>query len=167
MRTITLMLLLSLVAAGCGLVNSNVGATKGVTATFDLTDMTGHSDTTFAVGQNFYMTFRLINGGPDTVTYSDPTVPPIHFEILKNDSVIGATVYAVMNVVVIPPSKLLPGKSLDGQCEAPVDLKTISPQHTLVPVVLSPGSYIAKASYPTISGANVTDTSVVGFTVHQ
>ena len=167
MRTITLMVLLSLVAAGCGLVNSNVGTTKGVTATFDLTDIAGHSDTTFAVGQNFYMTFRLINGGPDTVTYSDPTVPPIHFEILKNDTVIGATVYAVMNVVVVPPSKLLPGKSLDGQCEAPVDLKTISPQHTLVAVVLSPGSYVAKASYPNISGANVTGTSTVGFTVHQ
>ncbi len=167
MRTIASTLLVSLVAAGCGLVNSNVGGTKNVTATFNLTDATGHADTTFAVGQNFYMTFRLINTSPDTVTFSDPTVPPIHFEILKDDSVVAATVYAVMNVVVIPPTKLAPGKSLNGECEVPVNLKSISPQHTLVPVVLSPGSYVAKASYPSIGGVNVTGTSAVGFTVHQ
>jgi hypothetical protein len=167
MRMIDLMLIASLVATGCGLVNSKTSGNGNVTATFSLTDTLGQADTTFAPGQNFYMTFLLINTSGKTVTYTSVDVPLINFEILQGDSVIGATVFAVSNIANPIPIKLLSGDTLWGECEAPIDLTTISPQHTLIHFTLTPGQYIAKATFPQITGANVSGASGAGFTVHQ
>ena len=166
MKKLASIVIASLVVAGCGLVNSKTGGSGNVTATFSLTDTTGQADTTFAPGQNFYMTFLLINTSGKTVTYASPDLPLINFQVLQGDSIIGATVYAVSNLVPIPV-KLPPGGTLRGECEAPVDLTTISPQHTLVHITLAPGQYIAKATYPQISGANTSGASDAGFMVHR
>ncbi len=166
MKTIASMVIASLVAAGCGLVNSKTGGNGNVTASFSLTDTTGQIDTTFAPGQNFYMTFLLINTSGKTVTYASANFPLINFEVLQGDSIIGVTLYAISNIVPIPV-KLPPSDTLRGECEAPIDLTTISPQHTLVHITLAPGQYFAKAIYPGISGANVSGASGAGFTVHQ
>jgi len=167
MKTITSILIASLVAAGCGLLNSKAGGTGNVTATFILTDTTGRVDTTFAPGQHFYITFLLVNTSGETVTYTSRDLPMINFEILQGDSIIGATVYAISNIANPPPVKLLPGDTLRGECEAPADFTTISPQNTLVHITIGAGSYIAKATYPPISGANVKGASSAGFIVRQ
>lgn len=167
MKTIASMLIASLVAAGCGPVNSKTGGNGNVTDNFSLTDTTGRADTTFAPGQNFYMTFLLVNKSGETVTYTSVDVPLINFEILQGDSIIGGTVFAISNIAYPVPVKLLPGDTLRGECEAPIDLTTISPQHTLVHITLAPGQYIAKATYPQISGANISGASAAGFMVHQ
>jgi hypothetical protein len=163
MRTMAFMLLISLFAAGCGLVNSKAGGDDSVTASFSLTDTTGRADTTFAPGQSFYMTFLLVNTTPNTVTYTTVDVPPINFEILEGDSVIGRNVFAVSYIANPLPIKFLPGDTLSGSCEAPKYILGAGGAQ----VVLLPGSYVAKAIFPQISGANVAGTSAAAFTVHQ
>ncbi len=164
---VALILVISMVAAGCGLVNSKTGGTSRITAVFTITDTTGHADTTFAPGQNFDLTFLLINTGSNTISYqTGGRIPLIGFEILKGDSVIGGSIYA-MPAIVIPPATFLPGDTLRGECEAPIGLLATTPQHTLVHFVLTPGSYVAKADYIPITGATVTGPSSAGFMVHQ
>ena len=167
LKTIASMLIASLVAAGCGLVNSKTSGTSSITTVFTITDTTGHADTTFAVGQNVDLTFLLINTGSNTISYqTGGRIPLIGFEILKGDSVIGGNIYA-MPAIITPPTKFLPGDTLRGECEAPIGLLATTPQHTLVHFVLSPGSYVAKADYIPITGATVTGSSSAGFMVHQ
>jgi hypothetical protein len=163
MKTMASMLIALLLVAGCGLVNSNTSGNGNVSASFSLTDTTARADTAFAPGQNFYMTFLLINTAGKTVTYTSVDVPVINFEILQGDSVIGGNVFAVSNISNPLPIKLLPGDTLRGSCEAPLYMVGFHGK----PLVLAPGSYIAKATYPQISGANVSGASGAGFAVHQ
>ena len=163
MKRTALMLLLSVAVAGCGLVNSKTSGSDNITASFSLTDTTGQADTTFAPGQNFYMTFFLVNTSGKTVTYTTVDVPAINFEILKGDSVIGGNVFAVSNIANPLPIKFLPGDTLRESCEAPKYVVGAGG----TPLVLGPGSYFAKAIFPQITGANVSGASGAGFTVHQ
>lgn len=168
MKAVGLVLLISMVAAGCGLVSSKSSGPGSITAVFSITDTTGHADTTFAPGQNFYITFSLINTGSSTILYqTGGRVPLIGFEILKGDSVIGGSIYAMPNIANTPPEKILPGDTLRGECEVPIDLLATTAQHALVHFVLTPGSYVAKADFIPITGANVVGRSSAGFMVKQ
>ena len=168
MKRVGLILVISMVAAGCGLVNSKTSGPASITAVFSMTDTTGHADTTFAPGQNFDLTFLLINTGSTTITYQAGTrIPLIGFEILQGDSVIGGTIYAISNIANPPPIKMQPGDTLRGECEAPIDLWATTPQHVPVHFALAPGSYVAKADYIPITGATVTGPTSAGFRVHQ
>ena len=165
-RTIVLMML-SVTVAGCSLVSAGASGPSGVTATLRLSNEAGRADTTFATGQDFYMGFKLTNGGPDTVRLFTQSEPPVRFEILRNDSVIASTVTAIMNVVITQGFEFAPGQSISGACEAPVEFRSTNPGDTVTSVTLPPGSYVAKAVYPSISGAKVGGVSLVGFTVTQ
>jgi hypothetical protein len=116
------MFFLSLTVTGCGLINSNSNGSDNIIARFNLTDNTGQTNTTFALSQKFNMNFLLINATGKTVAYSTKKFPAINFEIKQGDSVIGKTVYVISILAVPSPTKFLPGDTLRGSCEAPLDM---------------------------------------------
>ena len=88
MRKMTLMLLISLLATGCGLLNTKGGSSNGLTTTFTISDTIGRATSTFHSGEPFLLSFVLINNSVDTFTAHFPPMPPIKFEILRGDSVV-------------------------------------------------------------------------------
>jgi hypothetical protein len=154
----TVMVLISLTAAGCGLISSN--ANGKLTATFTLADSAGHPSTTFYSGDHFDMSFSLINTTADTLTYHrGSTAPPVIFEILRSDSVVATSIDGYAFVQVVLGGFVAPGDSLIGDWEAP-NTPAQSPR-----VVLSPGSYQAKVLYPAFEQTETNSVSTINFAI--
>ncbi len=134
--------LISLVLAGCGLLNSKGGGSQSLTATFSLADTTGRADTTFRSGQQFMISFLLVNTTPDTIKYySVYCDPSVIFGIFRNDSEIVGSPAGCDNLISLNYFK--PGDTLRGQWEAPNSYDGL--------VFLSPGSYAAKVVFPNLA----------------
>ncbi len=141
MKTTTMIALISLVLAGCGLLNSKGGGSQNLTATFSLTDTTGKADTTFRSGQQFMMSFLLVNTTPDTIIYYSVFCnPSVIFGIFRNDTEIVGSPAGCDNL--IGPNYFKPGDTLRGQWEAPNSYEGL--------VILPPGSYAAKVVFPNL-----------------
>ena len=165
MKSIIFPLLISLGAAGCGLVNSKATPPDNLTAGFNLQDTTGQTDTSFQSGQKFVMSFSLINSTDHAITFLVNSIPPVHFQIWRNDTLIGTSVYALTNSFVSIPDTLAPGDTLQEQCVAPTSLLAVPAAQGSLD--LTPGQYQAKVVYPGFSGAQVSCVSSIGFTVTQ
>lgn len=165
MKVKALMLKVSLVASGCGLMNSKAAGSDHVIGSVSLTDTTGQTDTTFAPGQNF--SYVLMNTTDKTLTYTTAEEPPANFQILLQAcpfNWIGESVFAVSTVANPLPLKLLPGDTLKISVEAPQDLVDLKG----APLDLLPGSYTVVASHPEITGAIVEQNALgTSFTVTQ
>ena len=165
MKSIIFVLLVSLAAAGCGLVNSKATATDNLTASFTLQGPTGQTDTTFQSGQQFIMSFSLTNSTGHPITDLSSSIPAVHFQIWKNDSLIGMSVYAMSNAFVSIPDTLAPGATLQEQCQAPTSLRAAAPAQGNLS--LPAGQYEAMVVYPGFTGAQVNCASSLVFTVTQ
>lgn len=163
MRTIISIIFISMIANGCGLLDSNPSKQEFINASFTLTDTSGNVADTFYSGKTFDMHFMLINTTNHAITYKYAGAPPVHFQIMKNDSDIAGSVYSFPNIMIIFPDTLKPRDSIMVKWAAPNDWgPTQNP-----PTILPPGSYQAKVFYPSFNGVNVNCTSQIGFSVIQ
>ncbi len=163
MRIITFILLISMITAGCGLIDSNPSKSNSINASFQLTDLSGNASDTFSSGKTFDMHFTLINTTGHAITYNYAGVPPVHFQILKNDSAVAGSVYSGPNIMINYPDTLKSGDTIQVTWEAQNYLRA-----TLIPSLHLPaGSYQAKVIYPTFNNVNINCTSIIAFSVVQ
>ena len=163
MRIITFILLISMITAGCGLIDSNPSKSNSINASFQLTDFSGNISDTFSSGKPFDMRFTLINTTGHAVTYNYAGAPPVHFQILRNDSLVVASAYAFPNIMENFPDTLKAGDTIQVVWKAQDYMRA-----TLIPSLHLPaGSYQAKVIYPTFNNVNINCTSLIAFSVVQ
>ncbi len=163
MRIITSILFISLIAAGCGLIDSNPSKSNSINASFQLTDLSGNVSDTFSSGKTFDMHFTLINTTGHAITYNYAGAPPVHFQILKNDSVVAASEYSFPNIMIFFPDTLKVGDTIQVTWEAQNYLRATLNASLLLPA----GSYQAKVIYPSFNNVNVHCTSLIDFSIIQ
>ena len=165
MRKKTLILLISLLATGCGLLNTKGGSSNGLTATFTISDTTGRATSTFRSGEAFLLSFVLINNSGDTFTAHYPPMPPIRFEVLRGDSVVVISnpqptgpIIPHSNVV-IEATFLEPHDTVHAQWKAP------NTPYENSGIVLADGDYMAQVSFPSYDKAIMDTVQTVSFSV--
>lgn len=163
MRTIISIIFISIITNGCGLIDSNPSTGEVINASFKLTDTSGNVANTFYSGKEFDMHFMLINTTNHAITYKYAGAPPVHFQILKNDSDIAGSIYSFPNIMIISPDTLKVGDTIQVMWKAQNYIGVTQNSSLLLP----PGSYQAKVLYPTFNGVNVKCTSLIGFSVIQ
>ncbi len=163
MRIITSILFISLIAAGCGLIDSNPSKRDNINASFKLTDTSGNVSDTFSSGKTFDMHFSLINTTGHAITYNYAGAPPVHFQILRNDSVVAASEYAMPNIMITFPDTLNTGDTIQVTWEAQNYLRATQNPSLHLPV----GTYQAKVIYPSFNNININCTSLIDFSIIQ
>lgn len=163
MRTIISIIFISMIANGCGLLDSNPSKQEFINASFTLTDTSGNVADTFYSGKTFDMHFMLINTTNHALTYKYAGDPPVHFQIMKNDSDIAGSIYAIPNIMINFPDTLKAGDTIQVMWET----KNYFGATKNTPLLLPPGSYQAKVLYPTFNGVNINCASQIGFSVIQ
>gem|GEM_PF-2784206 len=161
MRTIISFLFISLVLAGCGLVDSNPSKSASINASFKLTDTSGNVSDTFSSGKTFDMHFSLVNTTGHAITYNYDGAPPVHFQILKNDSIVAASEYSEPNIKINFPDTLKPGDTIQVMWEAQNYLRATLNASLILPA----GSYQAKVIYPSFNNVKINCTSVIEFSI--
>ena len=133
---------------------------RPLTTFFTLTDTTGATISETRPGQDFILSFNLINTMPDTLTYGwANSGPSIIFRILQNDSAIASSVDGYVFLMIAPRAYLAPGDTLHARWRAP----TTPPQNPKV--VLAPGTYQATVGLPYLYGVNVDPIQPITFMV--
>ena len=167
MRKITLMLLLSLFATGCGIVNTEVGSANSLTTTFTISDTTGKATSTFHSGEPFLLSFALINNSGNTFTAHFPPMPPFRFEILQGNSVLVYSNPKPTDSIIAFPNSIIeamflePHETVHAQWRAPITPNENSG------IVLAPGSYTAEVSFPSYGEAILDTVQYISFSVGQ
>ena len=127
---------------------------------FTLADTTGAAISQTHVGENFVLSFSLINTTPDTLTYGwANSGPPVEFHILQNDSTVATSVDGYVFLMYAPHATLPPGDTLRGRWVAPTT-PVQSPK-----VVLAPGMYQARVFLPYFYEIKVDSIPSISFVV--
>ncbi len=158
MKTLLLVLLTSTLFFACDQGTSPV--VEALATSFTLTDTNGTSISQIRVGQDFILSFILINTTPDTLTYQKANSgPPIVIRILQNDSTIASSVDGYVFLMNAPCARLAPGDTLHELWTAP----TTPPQNPKV--FLEPGRYQSRVDLPYFFGAKVDPVPPIPFMV--
>ncbi len=127
---------------------------------FRLTDTTGATILRTRTGQDFILSFSLINTTADTLKYGwADSGPPIRFYILQNGNYIASSVDGYLFAMTPSRAYLAPGDTLLERWRAPT-----TPQQ-YPKVVLAPGTYQAKVVVPYFYGVNVNPIEPITFVV--
>ena len=138
MKIMSLLALVTVFISGCDLVNTK--STEKLIPVFTLTDTTGQVSRTFHPGENFVMSYSMINTTSFTLDYYS-SQPPVIFQILRNDSVIASSIDGYSFTQDATRRYLMPDSVLKATWKAP----TTPPQFPKV--ILTPGSYEAKVVF--------------------
>jgi hypothetical protein len=131
-------------------------------ASFALTDTLGQSKSQFHEGENFYLTFNLVNTSKDTLTYyQGNSSPPILFQILQDDSVCASSIDGYVFILVVGQGKFAPSQNLNSEWKAPTTPAQIPK------VTLQPGNYKAMVFHPNFDQAEVNEIPPISFEVVQ
>ncbi len=154
---------LSVAIVACALIMAcDQGTSPGVTiltASFTLADTAGKGISTIRSGEDFVMSFSLINTTLDTLTYGWGYGGPVGFRILQNDSAIATSVDGYVFPEVFLHGYLAPGDTMRAQWKAPNTPVRISK------VVLAPGTYQAWVGFPNFHEAKVNPIPPITFIV--
>ncbi len=154
MKVMSFLALVIFLLSGCDLVNTK--STWKLIPTFTLTDTTGQVRKIFHPGENFVMSYSVINTTSFTLDYYN-TKPPVIFQVIKNDSVIASSIDGYAFAEVVRGGYLMPYGVLKATWKAP----TTPPQYPKV--ILSPGSYEARVVFVGFNQVKVE--SVPGITI--
>ncbi|HVN48143.1 MAG TPA: hypothetical protein VMU30_04910 [Bacteroidota bacterium] len=130
---------------------------KTLTATFTLTDTTGHPASQFHSGEEFVLLSSITNATQDTLIYRFD----ISFKIIKNDSVI---IYSTDGCSMPPyyypgDGHFYPGQTLTSNWIAP------TPTCKSSTTILAPGSYQACVLLPYFLNRKVDSVAPIPFTI--
>ena len=162
-----MIVLLSLVLAGCGLLNTKSSSSKGLGITFALTDTTGKPSSTFYSGEPFLLSFAMINNTGNTLVAHYPPTPTVSFEILQGDSVLVSSKPEQTGPTRVHPNSVIeamllqPGDTLHAQWKAP---NTPSQNSA---IVLLDGDYKAQVSFPSFDKTTLDTVEQIKFSVVQ
>ena len=144
---------------GCKKNDSSTNVSDNINVSFTLSDTTGKLSTTFRSGEQFIVSFLLINTTSKPITYITDISPIVGFEILKNDSVIAQSEYGGNNSIPAP-MLLLTGDTLQGVWKAPTSLWKPN-------LILAPGTYEVALWYPTFPDGGVNPIKPIEFSIIQ
>ncbi len=138
------------------------GTSPGVsilTASFTLTDTSGRGIPQVRSGEDFLMSFSLINTTLDTLTYESGYGGPVGFRILQNDSTIATSADGYAFPEAFLRGYLAPGDTMRAQWKAP------NTPARIPKVVLAPGTYQAWVGFPNFHEAKVNPIPTIAFIV--
>ncbi len=158
MKTLFLFLLTSTLVLACDRGTSPV--TQALETSFTLTDTAGALLSHIRPGQDFMLSFNLVNTTHDTLTYQRANSgPPIVIRILRNDSTIAASVDGYVFLMNAPIDHLAPRDTLREIWKAPTTPRQ-NPK-----IVLKPGLYQARVDLPYFHQATVDPVPPIPFVV--
>ena len=160
MKMTTTLALIGILFAGCDILKTKSSDNAGLTADFSLSDTTGHASTVFRSGEQFLMSFSVVNTTNDTLTYHY-SEPPVVFSILKNRSVVASSIDGYAFPMNVNTGLVAPGKALANSWKAP-NTPAQNPK-----VVLAPGTYEASVSFSQFDEAKVDPVPTISFSVIQ
>lgn len=160
MRMKTALALIAILIAGCDILKTKSDGNGGLTATFFLADTSGHIATVFHSGDEFVMSFSVVNTTNDTLTYHY-SEPPVIFRILKDGSIVASSTDGYAFPMNVNAGFVAPGKALSGSWKAP-NTPAQNPK-----VVLAPGTYEASVAFSQFEEAKVNPVSTITFSVIQ
>ena len=160
MKMMTTLALIAILIAGCDILKTKSNGNGGLTATFSLTDTTGHVATVFHSGEQFLMSFSVVNTTNDTLTYHY-SEPPVIFSILKDGNVVASSTDGYVFPMNVNAGFVAPGKALAGSWKAP-NTPAQNPK-----VMLAAGTYQASVSFSQFEEAKVNPVSTITFSVIQ
>lgn len=157
MRRIVLLMLLSVVFySGCNLFETN--SSKNPNPVLILSDLAGNLTNTFQSGEHFQMEFTLKNTTGEDRTYGYSGFPVV-FSIHQGDSLVATSSDGYLFAMVLLGGSVKSGETMSASWVAP-NTKYQEPK-----VVLSPGTYQAKVSFPKFRETTIDPPSPVEFTV--
>ena len=161
------MILLSLVAGGCGLLNTHGGAKNGLTTTFTISDTTGRATSTFRSGEPFLLSFALTNNSGDTFTAHFPPMPPVRFEILQGDSVVVYSNPKPTGPIIAHPNVVIEAMFLEPYDTLHTQWKAPDTPYENSSIVLADGNYTAQVSFPSFDKTTLDTVEQIKFSVVQ
>jgi len=166
-RTMTSMLLVSLFAIGCGLINTKGGMNNGLTTAFTISDTTGRATQTFHPGEPFLLSFALINNTPDTFTAHFPSMPPIRFEILRGDSTLVFSNPKPTGPIIPIPNVIIEEMFLEPHDTVHTQWKAPDTPYENSSIILTDGYYIAQVIFPSYDMAILDTMKQLSFSIVQ
>ena len=156
MRAILSLTLLSLIAAGCGLLSPG-GKDSKLSATITVTDTTGKTNTQFHSGEPFDVSFFLRNTRSDSVSYGMAGSIAL-FEIYEGNLMVSSSNMGCPIPQIVINGSLPPGDTLMFNWRAPSGC---------TPVTLSPGSYQIRSRSPGFDTSKVNPAQPIVLSIIQ
>ena len=130
-----------------------------ITAVFSLSDTDNGGETRFRAGDNFDLSFVMVNRTADTLYYDVTGPPPVVFTITHKCSVVASSVDGYGFIQIVKRKTFLPGDTLQARWRAPIT-PAQKPRVRLVQ-----GVYNAGVTFPTFPGRTVSPIEPIPFAV--
>ena len=160
MKTMAFFTFFAILIDGCDILKTKSNGNGGLTATFSISDTTGHASTVFHSGDHFMVSFSLANTTNDTLTYGY-TGTPIRFRILQDGREIASSTDGVVFLQYVQGGFIAPGDTFAASWKAP------NTQFQNPKVVLMPGTYQATVLFSQVAEARVATVLPITFSVVQ
>ena len=158
MRIAIMVAALASLIVGCDLGEST---SPSISASFVLTDTSGHPSSTFRSGDDFLMTLNVQNNSNLQLTYyRGDDSPDVIFDIIRDGIVVASSVDGYAFVQIPSIGHLDAGHTLRGSWRAPTTLAQFPK------VRLSAGSYLVRVSYPRFDQVGDGNILTTTFTVY-
>ncbi len=156
-KSLILLFLVLIILSGCVFNPAQIPDASNV---FFLSDTLGNSTTTFQVGEEFYMNFRMINTTDSSLTYTlYDSGPEVRFSILRDSIYVAGSMDGYGVRLPVFNRELASGDSIVGQWKAP----TTPAQDPIV--TLEAGTYLAVPQFPAIPELQTETIMAISFTI--
>jgi len=160
MRHFSLLVAIAFCIGGCDLGERIPTPSESLQPTFRMTDTTGRETNSFRFGEEFDVSFTVINTTGKTLTfYRGDSGPDVVFRILKADTLIASSIDGYVFLMVVTVGHLPSGETLQGLWRGP-NTPARTPR-----LVLPPGIYTVQAFYPQFDEVGVKKVSPMIFSV--
>ncbi|MBI5472903.1 MAG: hypothetical protein HY961_11210 [Ignavibacteriae bacterium] len=160
MKATLLIFALALGVVACDLGDEPNNPVEPLSATVQLTDTSGREMTVFHPGESFDIRFALTNTTAKTLTYyRGSSAPDVLFWVFRNDSLVASSTDGYAFLMVVSTGYLEPRETLRGFWRGP----TTPAQHPRV--LLSPGAYVLRVSFPTFDQAETRRVPPIQFSI--
>ena len=159
MKPLTVIAIIVIWVTGCNSDHTNSTHIPTLVPIYSITDTSGNADTTFHSGEQFILSFSVTNTTGDTLILNLGW-PAVAFRIFGNDSMVSSSDFnCPIPLIASGKGWLAPGQSIKDSWKGPT-----SPCDTQQ-VVLTPGFYQAKVTFPTILNVKMKPVSVINISV--